>query len=193
MTNRLLRLSLLTAVALLAPLTLAACGSGEKQPTAHGADEGSYVKAGPLIYQVEISRELNPSNVEDAQYLAGLTAGTPRPAAGEEWFGVWLRVQNATSQSHSVATQFKIVDTTGAAYTPIALPASNVLSYQPVSVEGDKGQPVYPDPNSAAGSGPINGALVLFKLRTSVYANRPLNLEITPPGGGAPSSVVLDL
>ena len=178
MTNRLLRLPLLIAVALLAALTLVACGGGEKQPTAHGADEGSYIKAGPLIYQVEISRELNPSNVEDAQYLAGLAGGTPRPAAGEEWFGVWLRVQNATGQSHPVATQFKIVDTTGATYTPIALPATNVLSYQQVSVQSDTGQPVYPDPNSTAGANPIGGAMVLFKLRTSVYANRPLELEI---------------
>lgn len=192
MTNRLLRLPLLTAVALLAALTLVACG-GEKQPTAHAADEGSYVKAGPLIYQVQISRELNPANVEDAQYLQGLPAGTARPAPGEEWFGVFLRVQNATSQTHPVATQFRIVDTTGATYTPVALPASNVFSYQPVSVQSDKGQPVYPDPNSAAGSTPIGGTMLLFKLRTSVYANRPLQLEVAPPGGGAPASVVLDL
>jgi len=193
MTNRLLRLPLLTAVALLAALTLVACGGGAKEPTYHGDSEGSYVKAGPLIYQVQISRELNPSNVEDAQYLQGLPAGTPRLAGDEEWFGVWLRVQNATDRTHPTATQFRIVDTTGATYTPIALPASNVFSYQPVSVQSDKGQPVYPDPNSAAGSNPIGGTMLLFKLRTSVYANRPLELEITPPTGGAPSSVVLDL
>lgn len=193
MTNRLLRLPLLTAAALVAALTLAACGAGLKEPTRNGPDEGSSIKAGSLIYQVEISRELNPSNVEDAQYLQGLPAGTPRLAADEEWFGVWLRVQNATSESHLSASNFRIVDTTGATYTPIPLPSGNVLAYQPVDVQGDKGQPVYPDPNSAAGSGPINGAMLLFKLNTAVYANRPLTLEITPPEGGAPSSVVLDL
>lgn len=192
MTNRLLRLPLLIAAALLAALTLVACG-GETQPTRHGADEGSYVQAGPLVYQVQISRELNPSSVEDAQYLTGLPAGTPSPAAGEEWFGVWLRVQNTTKQSHLSASQFQIVDTTGATYTPVALSPSNVFAYQPSVVQGDDGQPVYPDPNSAAGSNPIGGALLLFRLRTSVYANRPLDLEIAPPGGGSPSSVVLDL
>jgi hypothetical protein len=193
MTNRLLRYPVLVAVLLFGVLALAACGTSETEPTKHGADEGSYIQAGPLVYQVEMSRELNASNVEDAQYLAGLPAGTPRLAGDEEWFGVWLRVQNATSQEHLTASQFRIIDTTGASYTPIPLSAGNVLSYQPSVVQSEGGQPVYPDPNSAAGSGPINGAMLLFKLNTSVYANRPLNLEITPPDGGAPSSVVLDL
>lgn len=193
MTNRLLRLPLLLALLLLGALTLAACGTSETEPTRHGPDEGSYIQAGPLDYQVEISRELNPSSVEDAQYLQGVPIASRRLAGDEEWFGVWLRVQNATSRTHVSASEFRIVDTTGATYTPIPLPVGNVLAYQPSVVQSDKGQPVYPDPDSAAGSGPINGAMVLFKLNTSVYANRPLKLEITPPGGGAPSSVVLDL
>jgi len=192
MTNRLLRLPLLTAAALLAALTLVACG-GAKQPTTHGEGEGAYVQAGPLVYQVQMSRELNPGNVEDVEYLAGLPADTPRLAGDEEWFGVWLRVQNATDEDHPSASDFKIVDTTGTEYEPIALPATNAFSYQPASVQRDGGQPVQPDPESGAGAGPIQGSMVLFKLNTSVYANRPLELEITPPDGGEPSSVVLDL
>ncbi|HET6449621.1 MAG TPA: hypothetical protein VFG31_10990 [Conexibacter sp.] len=192
MTNRLLRLPLLTTVALVAALTLVACG-GAKQPTTHGEGEGSYIQAGPLIYQVEMSRELNPANVEDVEYLQGLPADTPRLAGDEEWFGVWLRVQNATDATHVSASDFKIVDTTGTEYAPVALPATNVFSYQPASVESKDGQPVQPDPESGAGSGPINGSMLLFKLRTDVYANRPLELEIAPPDGGEASSVVLDL
>ena len=192
MTTRPPRFLLLAATALLAALALGACG-GATQPTTHGDSEGAYVQAGPLIYQVQISRELNAASVEDAQYLQGLAASTPRPAGDEEWFGIWLRVQNATKAAHQSASEFKIIDTTGAAYTPIALPASNPFAYQPITVQGDGGQPVYPDPNSGAGSGPIQGSMLLFKLNTSVYANRPLELEITPPDGSAPSSVVLDL
>lgn len=193
MTNRLLRYPLLLALLAIGALALSACGTSETEPTKHGLDEGSYIEAGQLDYQVQMSRELNPSNVEDAQYLAGLPAGTPRLANGEEWFGVWLRIQNATSRSLRSASQFKIVDTTGDTYTPVPLPTTNVFAYQPSLVQSDKGQPIYPDPESTAGSGPIGGALLLFKLRTSVYSNRPLNLEIAPPDGGAPSSVVLDL
>jgi hypothetical protein len=193
MTNRLLRLPLLAAVALLATLTLVACGGTGKPPTTHGESEGSYIQAGPLIYQVQMSRELNPGNVEDVEYLQGLPATEPAPRGDEEWFGVWLRVQNATDEAHPTARDFKIVDTTGTEYEPIELPATNPFSYQPASVESDAGQPVSPDPESGAAAGPIQGSMLLFKLRTDVYANRPIELEIAPPDGGEPSTVVLDL
>jgi hypothetical protein len=192
MSPRLARMPLALLAALLAAVALGACG-GAHDPVTHGESEGSYAKAGDLVYQVQLSRELNPQSTEDRQYLVGLPAGTPRPAGDEEWFGVWLRVQNTTDRSQLLASQFKIVDSTGTEYTPIPLPATNPTSYQPVSVESKNGQPVQPDPDSIAGSGPIQGSMLLFKLNRSVYANRPLELEITPPGGGEPSSVVLDL
>jgi hypothetical protein len=192
MTNRITRFPLLAAVLLLAALALVACG-GAKQPTTEGDSEGAYIHAGPLVYQVQMSRELNASNVEDREYLQGLPADTPALAGDEEWFGVWLRVQNATDQAHPSTSDFKIVDTTGAEYEPIALPATNPFAYRTVDVESDAGQPVQPDPESGAGSGPIQGSMLLFKLKTAVYSDRPLELEITPPDGGAPSSVVLDL
>ncbi len=106
---------------------------------------------------------------------------------------MWVRVQNDTNKTQQSASDFKIVDTTGTEYEPIQLPANNPFVYQPVDVESDGFQPVKPDPESGAGTGPINGEMLLFKLRTDVYANRPLELEITPPEGGEPSSVVLDL
>jgi hypothetical protein len=192
MTNRLARMPLVLLAALLAAASLGACG-GAHDPVTHGESEGSYVKVGALVYQVQLSRELNPSSVEDRQYLQGLPPGTPQPAGDEEWFGVWMRVQNPTSSPAQLASQFEIVDSTGTRYQPIALPATNATAYQAVDVAGDKGQPIAPDPDSIAGSGPIQGSMLLFKLNTSVYANRPLELEITPPGGGSPSSVVLDL
>jgi hypothetical protein len=35
--------------------------------------------------------------------------------------------------------------------------------------------------------------LLLFKLPTSIFSNRPLTLEINAPGESTPSSVSLDL
>lgn len=194
MTNRLSRLPLLLLAALLAALTLAACG-GHKQPTHHGEGEGAYIQAGPLIYQVQMSRQLEPSNVEDREYLEGLPADEPPLAGDELWFGVWLRVQNATDEAHPTADHFRIVDTIGTEYEPIELPESNPFTYQPVSLEGEEGQgqPVYPNPESGAGTGPIQGSMLLFRLNTSAYANRPIELEIESPEGGESSSVVLDL
>ncbi len=190
---RLPRILLATGTALLAALALGACG-GAKQPSAHGDSEGAYVEAGPLVYQVQLSRELNPQNREDREYLAGLPLGTPQPAGDEEWFGVWLRVENDGKAAQQAAQDFRIVDTLGDAYEPIALPASNAFAYQPSRVAGKDGQNVLPDPESGAGGSLVQqGAMLLFKLKTAVYANRPLELEITPPDGGEASTVELDL
>jgi len=192
MTDRFLRIPLLLTAALLAATTLAACG-GHKQPTAHGESEGAYIESGPFVYQVQMSRELNPDNVEDREYLEGLPAGEAEPRGDEEWFGVWLRVQNVTDEAHPTAEEFEIVDSVGTKYEPIELPEENPLAYRSIELEGEDVQPLYPDPDSAAGAGQAQGALLLFKLNTSVYANRPLEFEITPPEGGEPSSVLLDL
>jgi hypothetical protein len=191
MTNRTLRLPLLLA-ALLAALTLAACG-GEKNPTDHGESEGAYIQAGPLVYQVQMSRQLEPDNVEDAEYLQGLSAGEPALEGDELWFGVFVRVQNATDEAHESAEEFKIVDTIGTEYEPIELPATNPFAYESALIQGEQEQPVYPDPESGAGAGPTQGSMLLFKLNTSVYANRPVELEIESPEGGETSTVSLDL
>jgi hypothetical protein len=193
MTNRTLRLPLLLAAALAAALTLVACGGESENPTHHGHGEGAYIEAGPLVYQVQMSRQLEPGNVEDVEYLEGLPAGEPALRGDELWFGVWLRVQNATDEDHRSAEDFKIVDTIGTHYEPIELPATNPFAYESALVQSEQGQPVYPDPESGAGAGPIQGSMLLFKLNTSVYANRPIELEIESPEGGEASTVELDL
>jgi hypothetical protein len=191
--NRLPRLFLPLLAALISAVALTACG-GSHPPTAHGEGEGSYIQAGSLIYQVQMSRELNPANIEDVEYLEGLPADEPPLRGDEEWFGVWLRVQNATDEDHVSATEFRVVDTLGTEYETIVLPATNPFSYQAQSVKNENdATPVYPDPESGAGGGPIKGSMILFRFNTAVYSNRPLELEITPPDGGEPSTVVLDL
>lgn len=188
-----IRTSFILITLLLAAVALSACGG--HAPVSFGDTEGAYVSAGGLYYQVQESRELNPQSTDDGQYLAQLPAGTAAPAADEEWFGVWMRVQNNSDQSRMAASQFQIRDTNGNHYDAIQLPATNPFGYQAVSIEGKNGngQPILPNPDSAAGSGPVQGALLLFKLRTTIYANRPLDLYIMPPGGGKPAHVSLDL
>lgn len=190
---RLPRLHLISAAALLAAVTLLTACGGEKQPTHHGHGEGAYVQAGPLIYQVQMSRQLEPANVEDREYLGGLPADEPPLRGDELWFGVWLRVQNATDEDHPAATQFTVKDTVGNEYHPIALADTNPFAYRATTISSEQGQPIYPDPESAAGSGPIQGAMLLFRLKTSAFDNRPVELEIVPADGGEPASVVLDL
>jgi len=167
---------------------LTACGQ-ESQPTSV-LNNGVYVNAGPITYQMQVSRELNPFTVEDSQYLAGLPAGTTRATANELWYGVFLWAKNQTNHAQRTADTFTIVDSNGDRFHPIKLDSavngyawtSQILS--PTGVE--------PAPNTTASFGPTQGGLLLFKLPTSVYSNRPLTLQIFAPGGGK-GEISLDL
>jgi hypothetical protein len=184
------RLVATTAVALASATSLAACGNSDKEPTA-GATEGVYVNTGDLKYQVQISRQLNASDFEDRDYLVGLPAADKNLATGQEWFAVFLRVFNKTGQPHPAASQFVIRDTTGKQYRPVALDTSvNRTAYKAAVVNGGDQFPV---PGSLARENLTQGGLILFKVESSSYASRPLELNITPPDGGPPATVDLDV
>jgi hypothetical protein len=169
-------------------LTLGACGNKKSHPTV-ADNEGFYVDAGPITYQVQLSRELNPFSVEDRQYLAGVVASPPKP--DEEWFAVFLWAKNQTKSTQTTSNSFDILDTQGTRYTPVAVnPQVNPFAWtsqtlKPLATE--------PATDSPASFGPTQGAELLFKISTSAYANRPLTLEIYAPGQSNPSTVTLDL
>jgi hypothetical protein len=162
------------------PLLLGLSGCGNRQETRTlGETEGVYVDVADLVYQVQISRILNPSDTEDRAYLKGLPPGESQLAPGETWFGVFMRVSNETSQTRKPASSFRIVDTQENEYEPVDLdPAANPFAYQPDPVRAGA---VYPDSESAAFAGPIQGTLVLFKVRFTSLQNRPLELLIDGP------------
>lgn len=174
-----------------AALTLAACGSAKHPYDATANNNGFYVQAGGVIYQLQISRELNPYSVEDHQYLKGLPAGTPSPGAKQLWYGVFLWAKNYGKHSATTAGSFDIVDTQGTKYYPVALdPSLNEYAWSsqtlpPLGTE--------PAPNTTASLGPTQGSLLLFELDTTAYADRPLTLEIHPQGTTQTSTISLDL
>ncbi|MDO8209234.1 hypothetical protein [Conexibacter sp. CPCC 206217] len=194
MTNRLLRTPPIIG-ALLASMTLAACGYNQTEPVTHGENESVNVQAGNLVYQVQISRALNPEAVDDSQYLEAVDPAEARLSADDEWFGVWVRVENTTDTPHESTDEFKVKDAAGNEYEPIPIGDVNPFKYAPRLVEqkSGNGQPIQPDPDSASGSGPIQGSLVLFKVPHTIYQNSPAELEITPTEGGEASVVELDL
>jgi hypothetical protein len=171
-------------------LGLAACGR-----TGHPSSEennGVYVNAGPVTYQLEVSRELNQYSTEDSQYIKGLPAGTTSTLTPTQlWYGVFLWAKNQTRQPQMTSDNIDIVDTEGNHYYPVALnPAVNPYAWtaqllHPNSIE--------PAPDTTASFGPTQGGLLLFKLNTSVYDNRPLLLEIRGPGGQVWATISLDL
>jgi hypothetical protein len=164
------------AILAAAVLAIAGCGGETGQQTTTAETEGIYLDLGGMKYQIQMSRYLNDSDVEDRSYLAGLPTGV-KPTGNEVWFGIWMRVENETAKPLPVATQYEIHDTQGAVYRPVPIDAaSNPFAYQAGEV-GPKS--ILPLPDSAAGATPIQGSLVLFKVKVDSLQNRPLELRIT--------------
>ncbi len=170
---RLVVLSLLGVAA----LVLGACGNKEDIRTV-GETEGIVLDLSGLRYQVQISRYLNPADIEDAQYLKGLPEGV-RPTKDQTWFAVFLRVQNTSSETHAMAREYEIEDTLGKTYRPVPLDRkANSFLFQPRELRPGN---LEPHPDSAAGQGPIQGSLLLFRIDYESTQNRPLEFRIISP------------
>ena len=163
------------ALLLLAVLSiaLAACGTKE-DVTTHGATEGTYLDVGPMKYQVQISRLLNPADREDREYLIGLPPGQKlRP--DEQWFAIFIRVENTTDKPQIAADRYAITDTQGTVFRPIPMGRDNVFAYRGGQVGGHD---LIPLAGTAAAQGTIQGSLLLFKIPVKNFENRPLSLVI---------------
>jgi hypothetical protein len=168
-------------------LGLSACGQISHPTTADS--EGIYVDAGPLAYQVQLSRQLNPYSTEDRTYLSGVSTAAPKP--NEEWFAVFLWAKNSTHSEQTTTDSFDIVDTQGQKYYPVPVNSQvNPFAWTSQTLAPKATEPA---PDTAASFGPTQGGELLFKLNDSVYSNRPLTLEIHAPGQSQPSTVSLDL
>jgi hypothetical protein len=178
--------------AVILALGVAACGHKQAHPTVADANNnGDYVDAGPLTYQLQISRVLNPFSTEDSQYIKGLPAGTSPPTAAEQWYGVFLWAKNQTQQVHTTVDKFVVVDTQGIRYYPVKLnPDLNPYAWASQRLAPLQTQP---GPDTTASFGPTQGQLVLFKIGNSAYANRPLTLEILGSSDQKLATISLDL
>jgi hypothetical protein len=185
---RVARLSLLCLIALAAVVVT---GCGNKDEDRHfSLTEGPYIKVDDLTYQIQISRILEPSDLEDQAYLRG-RAPSDQVNADEVWFAVFLRVQNQTDRVLTPSNSFKIVDTQGNTYRPLQLDAKvNDFLYVPAPIEAGI---VVPRLDSPSYNGPIQGSLLLFKLTVQTLYNRPLAFHIESSEGGEPGIINLDV
>jgi hypothetical protein len=189
MTRRLARFALAAALAAGAT-TVAGCGNTEDVVT-EAKTEGIYLDLAGLKYQVQTSRYINASDVEDRTYLQGLPTGTSQPSGDETWFGVWMRVSNETSEAHPMADNYEIHDTENNVYRPVPLDANvNSFAYEATDLAP---RTIIPLASSIPASGPIGGALLLFKVKTSSLQNRPLELRFNMGGSGQTDVVDLDV
>jgi hypothetical protein len=176
---------------LLVALVAAGCGDSESVQTT-AETEGLYLDIGDLTYQIEMSRYMNVNDVEDSEYLKGLPSSTSQPAANEVWFGVWVRVQNQTDKALKSADTWEIHDTQNHVYRPIPID-TNVNPFAFKAGTTVPPQTILPLINSAAGQGPIQGSLLLFKLKTDSLQNRPLQLVFSNGQQGQQGTYDLDV
>ena len=185
---RLLRIALATAL-----LALVATGCGNKDEEVTVAEtEGIYLDINGLKYQIEMSRYMNPNDVEDSEYLIGLPENSAPPTEDEIYFGVWVRVENVSeTETLPAASIWEIHDTQENIYRPIPLDTEiNPFAFEAVDVPP---MTVIPLASTAAGQGPIQGSLLLFKIRNETFQNRPLELKFRNGGGGQEGTYDLDV
>lgn len=168
--------------ALLLALGAVACG-GEEEKT-EGA-EGEFVNAGEALYQVQLSRLMNPGVRPDNDLLRG-QATLP---ASQQYLGVFLTVENEGDEPYVPPRDMKVVDTEGNEYLPIDVSATGFGLSLSEPIEPND---IAPAPDSPAQSGQQGGALLVFRVdEASFTENLPLELRI--PAGGEESVITLDL
>jgi hypothetical protein len=182
MSSRLRKLPLVLP-ALLAVLALSACGKENARVTTgtyagEGGAGAPYLYVGPLIYQVQVSRQLNPFNAEDAAYLQGIPAAVRKLEPGQEWFGVFMQVYNTSNATHVASMALTVSDTQDNTYYPIPLGATNLFAY--------RGGPVPPNsqlpaPGTIAFLDAAQGQLLLYKIQIASLNNRPMQIKIAAP------------
>jgi len=188
-----LRRSLIVLCGLVLTLGLAACGHASPHENfADANNDGDYISAGYITYQLQISRELNQYGVEDSAYLKGLPPGIPATLGPNQfWYGVFLWAKNQSGHPATTSDNFIVIDTQGNVYHPIKLDSNvNEFAWQSTTLK-DLG--TYPGPNTVASEGPTQGGLLLFKVSTAVYSNRPLTLWILSAEGKKLGGISLNL
>jgi len=186
-----LRRPLAVFVALLASSGLAACGihPDRNARVVRAETEGLYLDIGALKYQVQVSRQLNPSDTQDKAYLVGIPEGERALTKDQVWFGVFMRVQNETSQPQPPANQIEIVDTQEEKFLPIAISAAaNPFAYD--SATPVPAKDVVPLRDTPSFDTPTRGALILFKLTLGSLANRPLELHLESRSGITQTGII---
>ncbi len=174
-----LALGLLAAAVLAGGLS--ACGGNGSEESL--VAEGEPIAISGLEYNVQLTRFLNPHDVEDSEYLVGM----PPPPPGKEYLGVFMVITNQTDEARPSATNFVVNDTLANEYDFLESQSPYALDIG-AEVPG-KGQ--IPNVDSTAGTGPNQGSLLIFLVDDSVSDNRPLELDIQTFGGDG--KVTLDI
>ena len=173
----------LALLAVAAVMALSACGSSHSKVSTgtYAGESGAnapYLDVGPLIYEVQISRQLNPWNNGDSTYLQGVLPSQSRLLPGQEWFAVSVQVYNETTKPLLATNAITLTDTQGNVYRPIPVGPTNLFAYRGGVVRSKSMLPVPGTPSHVFGG---QGQVMLFKIATISLDNRPLEIKIVNP------------
>ena len=169
---------------LLAALALGACGDSHTKVTTgtYAGESGQnapYLDVGPLVYEVQLSRQLNPYDSEDSRLSEGLTPSS-RQAADRARSGSACSCRSTTTPNAPPGGDaITISDTAGQrlhADRRHRRPTTFVYRGGTVPAQGR-----LPKPNTTPPSGPTQGALLLFKIKVASLDNRPLEIQDRRP------------
>jgi hypothetical protein len=171
--------------ALLAAGLLAGSGCGTEEERTNGV-EGELIHAGDAVYQVDLTRLLNPAIRPDDQLLRGQVPLPPE----ERYLAVFLTIANEGSEGYRPPRDMSVVDSVGNEYLPLDASQSGfALEFGREIPPGDEAPP----PGSPAAEGPNAAAMVLYRIKLeSATDNLPLELEV-PTGGESTSRIELDV
>jgi hypothetical protein len=175
--------AVLSAAAVIA-LGVAFSGCNTSPENATQVSEGQAMKLGDLLYNVQITRILNPTDQEDEAYLAGQKP----PSPDQYYLGVFMRVDNEGDASANIPSDFKVIDTVGDTFDP--LPSNSLFALKLGGAVGPGDE--LPEGETTAANGPIEGAMVLFRITGAAIQDRPLTLQI-PSSDGSTGEVELDI
>jgi hypothetical protein len=162
-------------VALLAAVPLSGCGEAEGEEALQVV-EGQPLHLGELIYNVAITRFMNPDEISDAEYLEG----QPPEPPGESYLAVFLLITNENDdEAFESAASYRVTDASGRTYEPLESDSPYALEIG-ATVEADGTIPVA---DTTAAAGPTQGAMLLFLVDDDVSSERPLELEIESDAG----------
>ena len=167
-------IGLLAVLALAVPL--AGCGDDEDGEEIPAVVEGEPLELGGLIYNVSITRFLNPNITEDMAYLEG----AEEEPKGMSYLGVFLQIKNEGEDEIPSAANYSVIDGSHRVFEPVELETEFTLETGvTVPPEG-----LIPAADTVAAAGPTQGALILFLVDDDVSEERPLELEIQSAVGG---------
>ena len=151
--------------------------------TPASASSLSVGELGGLVYQVPEARALDPGNPVDAEVLRGSSVTRAALPAGQEWFGVFLAVQNPGRRPRPAAHSFTLLDVEGHGFRPEQRLGTDLYAYRLRRL--GPGQIYPPAISPAAENLTAQGALLLFRIPRASQAAGPLELRIHAPAGRA--------